>query len=107
MARRITDNLGTKFGGMKDRNKGLHGYRKSFAFDHGGALFAFGGQCGTGYLSIPGEGCALVADWEAAYRFFKEELKARVTRWDGAVDDFLGRYTVDMAMSWYLAGAFG
>lgn len=70
-------------------------------------MFAFGGQRGMGYLSIPGEGCALVEDWGRAYRFFHEELKARITRWDGAVDDFEGRYSVDLALAWFVDGRFG
>lgn len=107
LVERIYANLGSKFGGLTDRHRGLHGYNHSFAFDGGSTLFAYGGQQGTGLLSFPGEGCALIPDWEKAYRFFRDELNARISRWDGAVDDFEGRYTVDMALEWYLSGRFG
>lgn len=105
--RGIEVHISNRLGGLADRNRGLHGYHHSFAFDNGSALFAYGGQRGTGFLSFPGEACALIPDWEKAYRYLWDTLKARITRWDGAVDDFEGRYTVDMALEWYLCGRFG
>lgn len=103
----IKQYLTPKFGGLVDRGRGLHGYRHSFAFDKGGVIFCYGGQRGTAFLSIPGEGCALVSDWQIAVPFLRDVLKARITRWDGAVDDFAGEYSVDTAMAWYLDGNFG
>ncbi len=70
-------------------------------------MFAYGGQRGMGFLSIPGEGCALVEDWGRAHAFLRDVLKARITRWDGAVDDYEGRYSVDLALAWFLEGRFG
>jgi len=103
---RLCETVGSSFGVMEDQGRGLHGYRRSFAFARGGARFAFGGQYGTGFLSIPGDGCALVPDWERLVGLLQSELGARITRWDGAVDDFEGAYPVDKAVELYLSGAF-
>ncbi len=92
---------------MIDKKRGFHGYKHSFDFDNGGAKFAFGGQRGTALLSFPGTACALISDWHQAYLFFRDVLKARISRWDGAVDDFQGHYTTDLALEWYLSGRFG
>lgn len=98
--------LGDVLGGLTDRGRGLHGYESSFAFDKGGALFAHGGQAGTAFISLPGEACALIPDWQDVIALFGGVLKGRITRWDGAVDDFEGQYTVDQAVTWYKTGRF-
>lgn len=103
---RIWTELTPKLGNLTDRNKGLHGFKRSLAFDNGGAMFAYGGQSGKSYLSLPGEACALIRDWGCAYGFCKS-LGATITRWDGAVDDFTGGHSVDEAMALYLNGALG
>ncbi len=94
------------FGGMTDRNRGLHGFAQSFAFDRGGVLFAIGGQRNTAFLSIPGEGCAYVRDWAPVTTYLRDRLGARITRWDGAADDFYGHHSVDMAVELYRLGGF-
>jgi phage replication initiation protein len=94
--------LGRYLGGLEDRRRGLHGYRESFAFQHGGAMLAFGGQRGTAFLSLPGDACKLVPDWPIATEWFRDVLKAKITRWDGAVDDFEGSHPVDWAVAQYL-----
>lgn len=98
--------LGDVLGGLTDRGQGLHGYLSSFAFDNGGALFGCGGQAGTAFVSLPGEACALIQDWREVIALFGDTLKGRITRWDGAVDDFEGQYAVDDAVTWYRAGEF-
>lgn len=102
----VNEHLSPKFGGLVDRGKGLHGFIHSFAFDEAHSMFAYGGQRGKGFLSFPAEGCALIPDWERAYYYLKDCLDARVCRWDGAVDDFEGRYTVDIALTWFLSDQF-
>jgi phage replication initiation protein len=102
----VTGFLGRGLGGLAERNRGLHGYKRSFAFDSGGALLACGGQAGTAFLSLPGEACALVPDWQDAAFFFEKVVEARITRWDGAVDDFEGTHSVDEAVSEFLSGGF-
>jgi phage replication initiation protein len=103
---RLCETVGSSFGVMEDQGRGLHGYLRSFGFERGGARFAYGGQFGTGFLSIPGDGCALVPDWGRLVGLLHGELGARITRWDGAVDDFEGAYPVDRAVELYLSGAF-
>jgi len=105
---RLTEVVGPAFGIMEDRGRGLYGYAKSFRFERGSVLYAFGGegQAGTALLTIPGDGCALVPSWDRLIAFLRDELGAHITRWDGAVDDFEGVHSVDQAVELYLAGAF-
>ncbi len=94
------------FGGMTDRERGLHGWKQSFVFDRGGVMFACGGQRNTAFLSFPGEGCAFVSDWQPLVGLLRDERQGRITRWDGAVDDFEGIRSVDHAVELYKLGAF-
>ncbi len=103
---RFSEAMGGIFGGMTDQGRGKYGYTQSFVFDRGGVLFALGGQRGTALVSIPGEGCAFVQDWNALVALFRDELRGRITRWDGAVDDFEGTHSVDSAVSLYEQGDF-
>src|ERR1035438_7521696 len=65
---RFSEVTGGIFGGMTDREQGLHGWAMSYAFDRGHVLFAVGGQRGTALLSMSGEGCAFVSDWHGLTR---------------------------------------
>ncbi len=58
-------------------------------------------------ISLPGEACALIPDWEALVALFRDRLQGRITRWDGAVDDFEGKHPVNESVALYLAGGFG
>lgn len=98
--------IGVGLGNLNERKTGLMGFKHSYAFDSHGAMFAFGGQNGRALLTLPGQACAVVNDWEALVAFLRDGLSARITRWDGAVDDFLGLRTVDDAVRWYLAAGF-
>jgi len=104
---RLTRVVGKAFGCMEEIGRGLHGYARGYRFERGGVRFAVGGQANTALLSVPGDGCALVADWSAFCELLRDGLGARITRWDGAVDDYEGRHSVDEAVQLYLAGAFG
>lgn len=97
---------GGVFGGMTDRERGLHGWRSSFAFDRGNVLFACGGQRDTAFLSLSGEGCAFVTDWGKLSNLLKADLRGHITRWDGAADDFEGKHSVDLAVVLYQLGGF-
>lgn len=103
---RFSEMTGYVFGGMTDQKHGMHGWKKSFCFDRAGVRFAFGGQCNTALLSFPGEGCSLIVDWRALTNFLQNELHGHITRWDGAVDDFEGKHSVDDAVELYKLGAF-
>lgn len=94
------------FGGMTDQERGLHGWNNSFRFDRGCVMFAHGGQRNTAFLSLPAEGCAFVSDWPSFTSFLRDNLKGHITRWDGAVDDFSGVYTIELAVALYIDGGF-
>lgn len=94
------------FGAMTDTGKGLQGWKVSFRFDRGAVFFALGGQRGTALLSMAGEGCAFVRDWPRLTHFLRDELSARITRWDGAADDYHGKHSVDLAAELYLLDGF-
>lgn len=91
---------------MNERRSGLLGFKRSYAFERHGAVFAFGGQNGKALLSLPGAACAVVEDWFTLAAFLRDGLNARITRWDGAVDDFQGARTVDQAVDWYHQDGF-
>ena len=63
------------------------------------ALFAYGGQRGTALISLPGEACSIIRDWPALLSFLSSLPSSRITRWDGAVDDFTGFHSVDYAVA--------
>lgn len=98
--------LGEKFAPVKDRKRGLHGYKQSFTLGESGALLAVGGQAGTGFLSFSGQACNHIENWHVLHDFLSTLPGARITRWDGAVDDFIGRFGVDDAVEMYKHGWF-
>jgi phage replication initiation protein len=106
LVRNFNEYLGVPFGSLKQRKGGLHGYKTSFDMGETGAMFAYGGQCGTALVSLPGSACALIGDWAACQYLFEHILKGRITRWDGAVDMFDGEPSVDDAVEWYKARLF-
>lgn len=96
---------GGAWGAPAARRGGLMGYTASMRWEHGGVLAAWGGQGDTWMLTVPGAGCALVEDW----RRLADALRvtgARITRWDGAVDDHAGRHSVADAVDAWEAGEF-
>lgn len=98
--------LGDKFAPAVDRLRGLHGYKRSFQLGDSSAQFAFGGQSGTALLSLPGEACTLIMNWPRVIRFFRDVRQGHITRWDGAVDDYLGAHPISEAVEGYMAGLF-
>lgn len=89
-----------------NRGKGLNGYDDSYDLGEDGAKFCCGGQRDTGLLVLPGKACHTVPDWPALIEFLKDRYKARITRWDGAVDDYEGIHSIDWAVEQYRAGMF-
>ena len=104
--RQFSESTGGILGGMTDRGRGLHGWNHSFAFDRGNALFAYSGQRNTAFLSLPGQACSFLSDWPRLIEFLRDRLRGRITRWDGAVDDFKGKHSVDLAVELYLRDGF-
>ncbi len=103
----IFDLLGTKFSPAIDRLRGLHGYTRSFQLGDSSAQLALGGQGGTVLLTMPGEACSLLHSiWPQVVGYLRDKRAAHITRWDGAVDDYSGLHSVDLATQQYLAGEF-
>jgi len=95
-----------RFGLLSELPRGFQGYKRCFAFEHSKSFYGIGGQRGTALVSISGEGCALVPGWSALAAYFREELRGRITRWDGAVDDYEGLHSVDWAVEQYRGEGF-
>ena len=102
----LFDLLGEKFSPAVQRPRGLHNYSCSFKLGETSALLCVGGQAGTVLISLPGEACHIIENWPALVEYFEKSRSARITRWDGAVDDYAGVHSVDWAEQQYLAGQF-
>lgn len=98
--------VGNPFSPAVERNKGLHGYQFSFDLGDTSAQFAFGGNRGTGLLTLPGDACHQIPDWDNLVAYLRDSLNGRLTRLDLAADDFDGRHSVDDAVEMYRAGLF-
>lgn len=98
--------LGHQFSPVVDRGRGIYGYTNSFQLGETAGIFAYGGNSGTGFLSLSGECCHRIADWHRLVNFLENDLKAHITRWDGAYDDFEGIHSVDNALRMYKEGLF-
>jgi len=103
---RFTKLTQARFGLLTEERGGFLGWQQRFAFQHSKSFYGIGGQRGTAIVSISGEGCALVPDWPALVRYFRDELEGRITRWDGAVDDYEGLHSVDWAVEQYRGDGF-
>ena len=101
--------LGPCYAPAKERGRGLHGWRESLSMGASSAMFAYGGQRGTALLSLPGVACTVIPkdNWPELVAYLRDSLLARISRWDGAVDDFEGVHSVDEAVELYQAGMFG
>ena len=99
--------VGPAFYPLVSRERGLHGWDRSFDFGNSGALFGMGGQQNRVFFSLPGFACALVyTDAWHQLKDFIDDNNGRITRWDGAVDDYIGLHSVDLALDWYDMGEF-
>ena len=86
----------------------MHGWKKVYDFGETGAKFAIGGQRGKAYVSFPGDALRRIGNWcwPQLAEFLGEDLDGRITRWDGAADDYEGEYTVDWALDQYRGNGF-
>ncbi|MEQ1598996.1 MAG: replication initiation factor domain-containing protein [Methylotenera sp.] len=98
--------VGEQFLAIKSRGKGMNGYQKSFDLGHDGAKFCYGGQRDTALLMLPGMVCHTISDWRKLVELLRDGYGARITRWDGAVDDFEGVHSIEWAVEQYKAGNF-
>jgi phage replication initiation protein len=99
---------GNAFFSLDEIGSGKYGWKRSFRFGKTGGLFAIGGQRGRALLSLSGEACNYIPEglWPDVRDFLELKLDARITRWDGAVDDYEGLRSVDWAVAQYRAGEF-
>jgi len=98
--------LGDNFSEVNNRFKGLHGWNNSLQLGDTKTFFAYGGQNNTAFLSIPGEACHMVSSWSNLALLIGEKYNGKITRWDGAVDDYEGLHSVDHAVKLYLEDNF-
>jgi phage replication initiation protein len=99
--------LGPKAAPAEQRAGGRHHYDRAIDLGDSGGLICYGGNRNTCLVSFSGETCSLVDDWNAVIDLGRDRLNGRVTRWDGAVDDYAGAHTVDMALRCWDDGMFG
>lgn len=99
---------------MKPSKRGIHGYSASsdvLAFVDGEfvriAIVAQGGENvgGTICIDLSGTGCSVVTDWEAVYATM-QDVDARITRCDLALDLMHGEVTIEDINAMYFAGEF-
>jgi phage replication initiation protein len=102
----IIDCLGDAFAPIKDRMMGLHGWKNSIQFGESKTFLGYGGQNNTAFLSIPGEACHMVPSWLKLTHLIRDKYHGKITRWDGAVDDYEGNHSVDQAVQLYVEGQF-
>ena len=98
--------IGAAFSPAINRNRGIYGYDHSFQLGESKALFAYGGNNGTGFLTFSGESCHQIPNWKRLVNYLAHICKAHITRWDGAHDDFGGLHSVDDALKMYQEGLF-
>lgn len=99
--------LGPKAAPVAPRSSGKHLYKHGYDFGDSGAMLFHGGNANTCMISLSGKACALVRDWQAVIRLGRDRFSGRITRWDGAVDDYAGAHTVDHALQLWRDGLFG
>ncbi len=100
--------FGKQFGTFIERNHGFMGWKRSFDIGDTSAKFAIGGQNRRGYLGFDGDACNLISreSWHPFIYLMTEVYQGKITRWDGAYDDFKGIHCVDWALNQYDNGGF-
>lgn len=109
VVRRFMAVLGRKFAPVVQRPIGKYNYDRSFELGGGiKAFFCYGGkyQRNTALLSLSGVACSVILDWKAVVALGRDELGGRITRWDGAVDDYAGLHPVEEAIHSHAEGKF-
>jgi len=99
---------------MKPSVRGFRGYEFShdlMAYVDGETIrlgiVAMGGESvgGTMLVDLSGQGCVVINDWAAVYATM-QDLDARITRCDLALDFCQGEVTIDQVEEMYFAGEF-
>lgn len=104
----FTGIAGDEFAPMAEVGKGFHGWRRSFDLGNSTAKLGIGGQRGKALLSLPGTACARISldAWPQLVALLHDHYNATITRWDGAVDDYIGARNVEWAVEQYLTNGF-
>ncbi len=97
---------GEHFLNVRNCGRGMNGYERSYDLGEDGAKFCCVGQRDTALLMLPGKVCHTIPDWEKLIILLRDQYGARITRWDGAVDDFEGIHSVNWAAEQYKSGQF-
>lgn len=89
-------------------NKGSNGWKRLYNIGDTGGTFAIGGQNGRALLCFPGNTCDLIKNnsWPLFIYLMTEVYDGRITRWDGAADDFEGIHSIDWAINQYHGDGF-
>lgn len=84
---------------MRDRNRGMFGYRKSWDLYLNGTVIGVacaGAKNGGCYISFTGAGCAMI-DFHKLHQQIQYLPMIKITRCDPAFDDYSGVYSCDYA----------
>lgn len=104
----LSQALGKEFESLRDRHVGMNGFPRSFDIGNTSAKLAIGGKSGRAMLQFDGQACALLAkhQWGALCFLIGNMYGGRITRWDGAADDFEGVHSIEWAYEQYQAEKF-
>ncbi len=104
----LSSALGRAFEKLSEVGKGKLGFRRSFNIGETGGIFAIGSQQDKALVSFSGTTCQFVSKqgWANLVELMTSFYDGKITRWDGAVDDFEGIHSIDWAVSQYHAGGF-
>ena len=100
--------IGNQFSPLTSTGKGLNGWKRSYDLGNTSAKFAIGGQQGRALLSLPGTACTHIRHqtWEEMIHLIGGEYLGRITRWDGAADDYAGLHSIEWALEQYHSNGF-
>jgi phage replication initiation protein len=104
----LVNAIGKEFEELTETGRGKLGFRRSFDIGNTGGIFAIGSQQGRALISLSGISCQFISKdgWANLVSLMTHHYDGRITRWDGAVDDFEGAHSVDWAVDQYLVGGF-
>lgn len=104
----LANALGEKFQELTELGKGRLGFRRSFDIGSTGGIFAIGSQQGRALVSLSGSSCQYISKdgWARLVELMTNEYHGRITRWDGAVDDYEGEHSIEWALDQYKQGGF-
>lgn len=106
--RLLVELVGIEFTPLASRGKGLHGWKRSYDLGTSSGIFAIGGQQNRALLSLPGSACTKIRreSWPEIIHLIRDEYAGRITRWDGAADDYEGIHSIEWALGQYEQSGF-